>query len=571
MSKIKGVIETLLVLSLALIAGAWVSVDSSASVQPSSAAQASAPARWSASERRTAGGSLTLGVSEDAEGYFPPTASWGPVEYWSAYALFDPLVMIGPNGSFHPYLAKSISANANFTKWTVKLRPGVKFHDGSLLTAQVLKQNFAMLTSDNLKQGEATQAGFLAGVSMKVVNNLTVVYQLKNGNAGFPTSLTTMIGTPFSMKAVKKYGKNAALHPVGTGPFEFVSWKRDDRLQVKKNPNYWQRSLPKVDEISFRVIPQEDTRLAGVQSGDLNAMFTSAPATASQCKQANDVKTYISGSDNDMFAITFNVNKAPLDDVRVRLALTHALDQDALIAVRGGTGILTPATQPFDKGSVWYSAAVARKFPAYDKNAATKLLTEYQNDPSRSDGKPAGAPVSFKYQYLKDPTTAQVQLAIMDMWQQIGAKVSNSPFKDDSAWLASVLGTFTGKTPYAGSFDVTPFAFEIGIQDPAIQLRTFFAEPLTGIVNISDHTSPAIEGGLRTLRSTGVLSKRRAAVARISGALATQVPHAYAGTTVTAVCARTDLTNVDSWVFPNGGKGSGSPLGLVFWSQVSIK
>lgn len=533
--------------------------------EPTSGTDVSTPA----TDAPAGGGTVTLGLPEDSDGWFPPTAAWGPSQNWVAWSLYDPLVLVDPDGSFQPYLANSISSNEDLTEWTLVLRPGVTFHDGSALTADVLMKNFEMLTAEELDQGEPTQADKLGGVSMEVVDEMTVLYRLETANAGFPGLLSTAIGAPFSVEAATTNGADAPSNPVGTGPFQFVSWTRDDRLVVERNPNYWQEGLPYLDGLTFRVLPEEETRSAALVAGDVDAIFSTDPRTALAVQDAGDsVIAYMSGIDNTTFAIPFNVKTPPLDDVRVRRALTLALDQEALIELRGGAGILSPATQPFDESSPWYSQAAADAYASYDVDAGAALLEEYMNDPARSDGKAVGEPVTFTYDTFPDPSQDSVNLAIVDMWAQVGAEVTYQPYADEDAWLAGVLGTFEGDTPFYASFGATSFSFEVGSQDPSTGLGAFFGDPITGIVNISDYTSPGVEEGLVGLSSTTDSAARRAAVEQVSVTLAEDAPHAYAGNTVAVIGASNALENVDGWVFPDGSPGSGTAGGVTLWSQV---
>lgn len=515
-----------------------------------------------------AGGVLELALPEESDGWFPPTASWGPAQFWVGWSIFDPLMMTGPDGSIRPFLAESMEPSGDFTQWTLTLRGGIEFHDGTPLDAETLVRNFELLQTEELPQGEGTSAGNLEGISIEAVDDLTVVYTLPEANASFPGLLTTEAGAPFSMAAVDEFGADAAANPVGTGPFRFVSWTLDDRLEVERNESYWQAGLPHADAITFRVLPDEVTRVAALEAGDVDAIFTSNPRSIAAIQQNADVTTHLSAADNNTFAIVYNVNLAPTDDLRVRRALTHAIDQDGLIAVRGGDGVLAPATQPYDPGSPWFSQAAADAYPAHDVEAARALIDEYVNDPSRSDGKAVGEPVSLVYEVFPNPDDDATHLALVDMWQAAGIEVVYQPYADDTEWLFGVLGTFEGDTPFAGSFQVTAFAYEVGAADPTIPLAEFFEDATWGIVNIADYQSDAVIEALGELRSSSDPDVRRAAVEAISLALAEDLPHGYAGNTRTAIGALAGVEGIDSWVFPSGEPGTGSPLGVPMWGQV---
>ena len=121
--------------------------------------------------------------------------------------------------------------------------------------------------------------------SIEVVDDLTVTYNMTAPDAAFPDVLDGSSGWPFSPTAVAEMGADAcAANPVGTGPFRFVSWLRDGQLVVESNEDYWQEGLPHLDRITFRVITDEDSRLASLQSGDVDAMQTLRQSTVRQVR-----------------------------------------------------------------------------------------------------------------------------------------------------------------------------------------------------------------------------------------------------------------------------------------------
>src|SRR5215510_5811514 len=206
------------------------------------------------------------------------------------------------------------------------------------------------------------------------------------------------------------------------GPFVFDSWTRDDRLVVKKNPNYWQEGLPHLDEIVFRPIPDEDTRLASLESGDIDVLQTLRQASVIRSRDIDHVDGYETLGNTTGVNI-FNTSKPPLDDVRVRKALVMAADQDQVIEVQGGSGVVPASTQLFNKHDPYYSQKVADDWPAYDPEKAKASLEDYMNDPTRSDGKAVGEPVSFRYDCLPEPVLVNLAQIYQAFWQDIGAQV----------------------------------------------------------------------------------------------------------------------------------------------------
>jgi peptide/nickel transport system substrate-binding protein len=175
------------------------------------------------------------------------------------------------DGELQPYLAASLEANEDLTQYTLTLREGVTFHDGTPLNAEAIKSNF----DNHLKADGSAAAGALRDVdSVTVVDDLTLTYDLNRANAAFPDLLTGSIGWPFSPTAAEQLGEDFGSQPVGTGPFVFERYARDDAFVLVRNEDYWQEGLPYLDRITFR--PSPTRRAASPPS----SRVTSTPCTA---------------------------------------------------------------------------------------------------------------------------------------------------------------------------------------------------------------------------------------------------------------------------------------------------
>ncbi len=496
------------------------------------------------------GGEITVGLEAETNGWIPGTGSFANGGTTVAYAIYDPLMKRTAEGEIKPYLAESMEPNADFTAWTLKLRPDVKFHDGSPLNGQALKTIF----DDYLTAPGSNVANSLSAVtSLDVVDDLTVQYTLSETNAAFPAVLTGSPGWPFSPTAAAKFGPDAGANPVGTGPFTFVSWQRDSNLVVEKNDNYWQEGLPHLDKITFRPIPDEDTRLASLQSGDIDAMQTLRQSTVARARDADGVDNYEYLGNNSGGSI-FNTSKAPFDDLRVRQALAYGIDQPALIDVIGGTGLTPEATQYFSPDSPYYSEEAAKAFPTYDVDKAQELYDDYINDPSRSDGKPVGTDLSFTYNCPPDPSLNELSQLYQSFWSTLGADVKLNTV-EQAAHIQNGL---------AKDYDVQ--CWRVGDEtDPYITLKNAFTP---GPLNFTGYNSPVIDEGLETLRSTADLDERKAAVAKISMDISENVPNLFTGYTLTDVAVTEQLKNVDGWVFPDDTEGDGVPGATTMWGFV---
>ncbi|MBN2624453.1 MAG: hypothetical protein JXA83_13835 [Acidimicrobiales bacterium] len=496
------------------------------------------------------GGSITVGLEAETNSWLPGNGSFSNAGTAIAYAIYDPLMRRGPDGEMHPYLAESIEPNDDLTEWTLTLRPDIEFHDGTPLNAEALKTVF----DDYLKAEGTNTAGTLADVEMVVVDDLTVTYQLPNPNSAWPDELSLSIGWPFSPTAAAAAGDDAGSQPVGTGPFVFDSWERDNRLVVKKNPDYWQEGLPHLDEIVFRPIPDEDTRISSLSTGDIDVLQTLRQSSGVKVRELDGVDSY-EALGNTTGVNIFNTTAAPLDDVRVRQALALAVDQDQIIEIQGGTGVVPPSTQMFSEEDPYWSQTVADAWPDYDPAAAGELIDEYVNDPERSDGKGAGEPVTFRYDCPPDPSLVDMSQLYQSLWAEIGVEVELRQVEQATHIDEAIGGDYQAK------------CFRMGLdRDPLPTLHNAWSTE--SAINFTRFTDPSIEENLDALAASADLEERRGLVEEISLTVNENVPMTYHGSTLAVLGARDAVKGLDAWTFPDGGEGSGTPGATTMWGAV---
>jgi peptide/nickel transport system substrate-binding protein len=496
------------------------------------------------------GGAIEVGLEAETNSWLPGEGSFANPGTTVAYAIYDPLMKRTAEGDLKPYLAESMEPNEDFTEWTLTLRPDVQFHDGTPLNAQALKTIFDQYLTAPTSNVAATLSEV---TSLDVVDDLTVRYVLADTNAAFPDVLTQSPGWPFSPTAAAKLGPDAGAHPVGTGPFSFVSWQRDNRLVVEKNENYWQEGLPYLDQITFRPIPDEDTRLASLQSGDIDAMQSLRQSTIARALDLDGVDNYTYLGNNSGGSL-INTSRPPFDDVRIRQALAHAINQEALIDVLGGTGLTPPATQYFSPDSPFYSENAEKAFPDYDVDKAQELYDDYKNDPQRSDGKPVGTDIAFSYNCPPDPSLNELSQLYQSFWSRIGMQVELNAV-EQAAHIQNAI---------ARDYDVQCFRFS-SEEDPYF----IFSDAFTpGALNFTAYTSPEIDEQLQALRTTTDLEERQAAVEAISMNISENVPNLFTGYTLTDVAVQDDVKNVGGWEFPDGTPGDKVPGATTMWGFV---
>lgn len=524
------------------------------------------------------GGKIVVGVETETNHFDPKLAELAAPGSMIGIAIYDPLIAIDANGDFSPFLAESIEPNDELTEWTLTLRPDVTFHDGTALNADALKWNW-----DNLHFGEEMRnRGSLVNAKAQdlvVVDDLTVKYILSGPNAGFPDQLRGYPGLPVSPTAYEADPEGFGNHPVGTGPFEFVSWTRDDRLVVKRNPNYWMSApngdqLPYLDEIEFRVIPDDESRTASLASNDIQVI---------QTLRGPSIKRVLELVDEDGFEASLHIGNQssitvvntlapPLDDVRIRRALAYANNAEAMAKVRDDDGLTPPANGFFSKDSPWYSAEAVADYPGAngpDPDAARELIEEYRNDPARSDGQAPGAPIQIDYICQPDPTLLQGAQLLQSLWSEVGVEVHLTQ-TDQATMISRVVGSADTEPPFKGDFQTACFRASGGDGDPFTNLQGYFGPVATTAGNFSNLTDPRIDAALTELRENVDFTTRYEAVEEISRVTSELVPYIWNVGTPTLVGYRDDVHGIPDWTFPDGTPGTGTPGSVARFTHTFI-
>lgn len=266
-------------------------------------------------------------------------------------------------------LADSYDVSPDGLTYTVKLHPGVKFHDGTAFNAAAVKVNLdrasnpdSRLKRYNLfKMIEKTEA----------VDDLTVKITLKTPFSAFVNNLAHPAAVMISPAALKQYGKDIGFHPVGTGPYRFVTWNQTDFVKVEKFNGYWKAGLPKLDSITWRPVVDNNTRAALLQTGEAQFAYP-IPFEQAKVLEKNDKLALVASPSILHRYISMNITQKPFDNPKVREALNYAINKEALIKV-AFSGYATPAEGPLPS-SIDYSVKY-HPWP-YDPAKARELLKE---------------------------------------------------------------------------------------------------------------------------------------------------------------------------------------------------
>ena len=293
------------------------------------------------------------------------------------HQLFETLVTT-PDDSTDvvPGLAESWQVSPDGLAWTFKLRRGIRFHDGTPLDAAAVKFTFDRVIDPNhphAKSGKWTfVTGYLSSVkSVEVVDPLTVRLQLK-----YPTaSLLALLALPncaiLSPTAFAKAPEPFNSQPVGSGRYRFESWERGSRLVLRRNDDYW-GAKGKPQTLVYRGIPEANARVTELLTGGVDLILPIPPDFVARLESNRQVTVH-KKTGLTIWYVGFNVEKKPFTDKRVRQALNHAVNRDAIVRdILKGTGI--PAVGPLLPGT-WGFEPNVHKY-AYDVAAAKKLLAD---------------------------------------------------------------------------------------------------------------------------------------------------------------------------------------------------
>lgn len=326
-----------------------------------------------------------------------------------------------------PGLALSWESSEDGLVWTFNLRQGVKFHDGTDFNADAVVFNFNrwMDPEHPNHQGDFPYYGYMFGGYKGDEGHVIKEVVAKDANTvefhlNFPQGpfLSNLAMSPFAIAsptAIEKYGDKFGENPVGTGPFVFESWTRNDKVVLTKNPDYYQAGYPLLDKLVFKSIPDNSARFIALQSGEIDMMDGVNPDDVTLAEANSNLEVWLRPSMNVGY-LAFNTEKEPFDNPKVRQALNMAVNKQGLIDAFYNS-LAEPAKNPMPP-SIWgYNDAIQDY--KYDLDAAKDLLAEA--------GYPNGFETELWYMPVPRPYMPQgkkIAEAIQSDFEKIGVKTN---------------------------------------------------------------------------------------------------------------------------------------------------
>lgn len=383
-------------------------------------------------EEAPTGGDLIIAVTSDAPALDPHKTNDVPSSN-VAYNIYESLVALNDKNELQPLLATEWNL-VNDTTWEFKLREGVKFHDGSDFNAEVVKANFERLLDPDI----ASQRLFLYEMisEINVIDEFTVHFVTAYPFAPLVPHLAHSGGGMISLEAIKADyeameagevpGSVIGVKPIGTGFFKFDSWVSGEQITLVRNDDYWGEKA-KLDSVTFKVVNEPLTRLSELETGYSHIIDKVQPNSMQRVKSNPDL--YLDETSlTSLSYISFNNQKPPFDDVRVRKAISMAINKDDIVqGIYDGAAV--PAVGPIAPGVFGFDDTVT-PIP-YDPEAAKELLAE------------AGYEKGFTTTLWTNDNAERVRIAeyVQDKLSEIGVQVTIEVVE----WTTYLEDTAAGK------------------------------------------------------------------------------------------------------------------------------
>ncbi len=361
---------------------------------------------------------VTLGVAVEPPHLDPSAHVAGTIREIVYANVYQGLMLTDHTGKEYPALAESVDVSDDGLTYTFHLRSGVTFHDGAPFDSSVVK-----FSLDRARGPESVNAGkriFEPIDSIETPDPLTAVVRLSRPAGDFLYNLGSadaIMVSPASADANQQT-------PIGTGPFRFVSWAKGDRIELERYDGYWGEPA-KFARATFRIIPDAQAQVAALKTGEVDAFpVMGAPEALEEFKTDPNFKVVVGQTQGEVM-LTLNHRREPYSDVRVRRALTHALDRQA-ISDGAVAGYGTPIGSHFPPSDPDY-VDLTGMYP-YDPATARALLAE------------AGHPDGFTAKLILPPFpyTRRAGEIIQAMLMDVGVTTEIEVFQGPQ-WLSQVF------------------------------------------------------------------------------------------------------------------------------------
>jgi peptide/nickel transport system substrate-binding protein len=357
------------------------------------------------------GGEFTWGVWMPIQA-LDPAGNMGDSILLAMSSVYGTLTEALPDGSVGPKLAKSFTTEDNLN-WIIELDPNLKFTDGTTFDAKAVIAHLKEVAAKGSTSTQAAEARRIA--DMKAIAPYTVKITLKDPNNQFDLLFADgSMGMIPSPTAKKKAGSSFATKPVGAGPFKVKSFAPGREVVMVKNEDYKfaDEGLPYLDQVTLRTVSEQTSRVDGVLAGDLDGGTVASIPALDEAR--NSGATGLEQPDYSAFYVLMNNENKLLSDIRLRTAVSEAIDRNAINEVvyeglhKPMNGLLAPTHPYADKDSEW---------PEYNLEHAKQLVDEYTKENGNT-------PIELTLSLVPGGESAEVAPLVQQMLAQAGIKVN---------------------------------------------------------------------------------------------------------------------------------------------------
>jgi peptide/nickel transport system substrate-binding protein len=353
-------------------------------------------------------------------------------------------------GQLEPSLAESLPTQIDDTTWEVALRDGVSFTNGNALDAAVVVASFERLTGLG---EESEQVGFFSSIiGIEAVDDMTVRFTTDGPDPILPAKL-------YWLKVIdaSEVGEGYDENPVGTGPYQFVSWERGSSVVLEANPGYW-GDAPSIQQVTFRFIEESGTRLSGLLSGEFDLITNLSPDDAGVAPKSESVV----GLEHPIMILS--TIDGPTSDVKLRQAMNYAIDKQALADSLYGGGAAVDQCQILSSTVFGFNPALGPY--DYDPDKARELIAEIGAEGAVIDV------VGESGRWLKDRELIE---AVANYWTEVGLAPDVQIFE-----FGEYLNRLFDRETRAAAIFVSS---SNDILDPSRQLGTYYSPEGIGSSN----------------------------------------------------------------------------------------
>jgi peptide/nickel transport system substrate-binding protein len=510
------------------------------------------------------GGKAVWGLeAESSQGFLPSSSNCAISCYQVFTSMAERLLSVDKDGKIGPWLAESITNDPTYRVWTIKLKSGIKFHNGEAFDAAAAKVNIDDFACGSVTIsawfplngfGQLCRAGKLT-TGVEAVDATTVRVSLPIKWVSLPAYLAS--GQTYMM-APSQINAKERNKPIGTGAFKFKEWIVGERLNVVRNADYW-GTKANLDEIEFRPIPDESARIAQLQSGQVDFMQTSNMLTIGELKdlaKGNKIK-FSQGSPTfgEVSYDMLNVGVAPFNTKECRLAAAYGQDVETLIKLRAPGS--DAADGPFAPGSLGHLPDSG--YPKFNLDKAKEFF-------AKCKAALGGGDVSFVLGTTTVPDNIQTAQIQKQMMEQVGFKVSLVNIEQQNYIGVALVGAYQWfQWRSHGGFDPDQqrvwWHNEMNPRDPSGKL---VYDQKTISINLNRISDSTIDDAFDKIRQNSDPAVRKKAAENINQAMADNAYSLWRWRTVWGVGYCTKCGGVTAQKTPTGAGTQDFPTGLVF-------